>query len=136
MTESPAQPTPVLEQPRLVSLDALRGFDMFWIIGGDTFMTALGQMSDNPVLKALSANLDHVDWEAFRFYDLIFPLFVFLVGVSVVFSLDKVLEREGRSVAVSRVLRRFTLLFLVALLYSGGFSKEWPDIRLLGVLNR
>src|SRR6266478_2605728 len=65
---------------RLVSLDALRGFDMFWIIGGDAFIRALmkwGNWSFSPVVIE---QLEHVEWEGFRFYDLIFPLFIFMAG--------------------------------------------------------
>ncbi|HXG47904.1 MAG TPA: DUF5009 domain-containing protein, partial [Methylomirabilota bacterium] len=119
-----------------MSVDALRGFDMFWIVGADSFMTALGQMSANPVLRSVSRQLEHKAWAGFTFYDLIFPLFVFLVGVSIVFSLTKTLAQEGRGAAHRRILRRAALLYVVALFYSGGVTHPWPDIRLLGVLNR
>ena len=121
---------------RLTSLDALRGFDMFWILGADSFVYALHETSNNPVTKFLAAQLDHAEWEGFHFYDLIFPMFVFIMGVSTVFSLTKIIEREGRAAAVKRVLKRGVLLFIVALIYSGGFTNPWPDMRLMGVLNR
>ena len=122
--------------PRLKSLDALRGFDMFWIMGGDSLAAALHKLSDNRVTEGVADQLEHVPWAGFHFYDLIFPLFVFIVGVSLVFSLGRTLEQEGRAAALKRVFRRTLLLFGIALLYSGGFSRNWPDIRLLGVLNR
>src|SRR5206468_11029797 len=53
-----------------------------------------------------------------------------------VFSLSKTIEREGRAEALKRVFRRGILLFLVGIFYSGGFTNPWPDIRLMGVLNR
>jgi len=121
---------------RLVSLDALRGFDMFWIMGGDSLAAALGGLSESDFVKRLSSQLEHVAWAGFRFYDLIFPLFVFIVGVSLVLSLSRTIEQEGRAEAVKRILRRSVLLFAIALFYSGGFANPWPDIRLLGVLNR
>lgn len=127
---------------RVLSLDALRGFDMFWIIGGDSLAQALKKMSAHgnaSVAKVggfFGDQLEHVEWQGFRFYDLIFPLFVFIVGVSIVFSLTRFVEREGKAAAHKRVLRRFVILFVLALIYSGGGSREWPDIRLLGVLNR
>ena len=124
------------EPRRLMSLDALRGFDMFWILGADSFVYALHETSKNTVTKFLADQLDHAEWQGFHFYDLIFPLFVFMMGVSTVFSLTKILEREGRAAAVKRVLRRGVLLFAVALIYSGGFTNPWPDMRLMGVLNR
>ncbi|HWN94458.1 MAG TPA: heparan-alpha-glucosaminide N-acetyltransferase domain-containing protein [Methylomirabilota bacterium] len=136
----PISATP--ETRRVVSVDALRGFDMFWIIGGDSLAQALKHMSanGNSVFHSIGGlfgdQLEHVEWAGFRFYDLIFPLFVFIVGVSLVFSLTRLVEREGKATAHKRVFRRFALLFILALIYSGGVSHQWPDIRLLGVLNR
>jgi predicted acyltransferase len=142
MSVAVAQPAPPKPSPapattqRLLSVDALRGFDMFWILGGDFFMHALGRMSDKPLAQTLGRQLEHVPWAGFRFYDLIFPMFVFIVGVSMVFSLTKLLQTEGRLAAYKRIFRRSLLLFALGILYSGGLSQEWPNIRLLGVLNR
>ena len=121
---------------RLMSLDALRGFDMFWIIGADSLVYALSRMSQNPATKFLAEQLDHAEWAGFRFYDLIFPLFVFMVGASIVFSLTKTVAEKGRAGAVSRVIKRGILLFAIGIFYSGGFTNPWPDMRLMGVLNR
>lgn len=122
--------------PRLVSLDALRGFDMFWILGADALVLALGAMSLSPTLQALARQLEHRDWAGLAFYDLIFPLFVFIVGVSMVFSLPALVGREGRAGAVKRILRRTLLLFLFGIFYNGGLSQPWPEVRLVGVLQR
>jgi predicted acyltransferase len=121
---------------RLMSVDALRGFDMFWIIGAAGLVSALNEMSHTKVTTFLADQLEHVDWEGFHFYDLIFPLFVFIVGVSLVFSLSRTIEKEGRVSALGRVFRRGVLLYLIGIWYSGGLSDRWPDIRVMGVLNR
>lgn len=121
---------------RLECLDALRGFDMFWIAGGSLVVSALNKVSDNSVFAFFKRQLSHVPWDGFRFYDLIFPLFVFITGVSLVFSLRKAIEREGRAAAFRRVLFRGVALFVLGLIYSGGFTREWPGIRVLGVLQR
>jgi predicted acyltransferase len=84
----------------------------------------------------VSGQFSHVEWEGFCFYDLIFPLFIFITGVSIVFSLTHAVERDGKVAAHLRVLRRAFLLFALGVLYYGGMSKHWPDIRLLGVLQR
>jgi predicted acyltransferase len=131
-----ATTNPVPDSQRLMSLDALRGFDMFWILGADSFVYALHETSQNPVTAFLATQLDHAEWAGFHFYDLIFPLFVFMMGVSTVFSLTKIVQREGRAAAVKRVLQRGILLFIIGLIYSGGFTNPWPDMRLMGVLNR
>jgi predicted acyltransferase len=131
-----------------MSVDALRGFDMFWIIGADALVYAFDRISnggadvapgaDQPftITGFIATQLKHVDWAGFHFYDMIFPLFVFIMGVSLVFSLTKQIEKGGRKDALKRLTRRFVLLFVVAFLYSGGFTNSWPDMRLLGVLNR
>jgi predicted acyltransferase len=124
------------EPQRLMSLDALRGFDMFWILGADSFVYALREMNQSPPVTWLAEELDHAEWAGFHFYDLIFPLFVFMMGVSTVFSLTRIIERAGRAAAIRRVLRRGVLLFVIGLIYSGGFTNPWPDMRLMGVLNR
>lgn len=131
-----ASPDTTPKQTRLMSLDALRGFDMFWILGGDALARALGQMDQNVVTKTLSTQLSHVDWAGFHFYDMIFPLFVFMAGVSTVYSLSKAYETGGRGKALQRVLSRTVLLFLCGIFYSGGMSNFWPNIRVLGVLQR
>jgi predicted acyltransferase len=121
---------------RLMSLDALRGFDMFWIIGADSLVRGLRSVSDTGFTGALARQLEHAHWEGFRFYDLIFPLFVFIVGVALVYSLTRTIAQAGRAQALRRVFVRSALLFALGLFYSGGFTNPWPDIRLLGVLNR
>jgi len=132
----------VLHSSRLASVDALRGLNMFWIMGFDGAMVALAQMSEGkgPLVRAagsfLGAQFQHAAWEGLRFYDLIFPLFVFLTGVSIVLSLPRLVEREGRAKAHLRVLRRSLLLYLLGLIAYGGISEHWTDIRLLGVLQR
>jgi predicted acyltransferase len=121
---------------RLMSVDALRGFDMFWIIGADSLVYALNRMTQTRPTSFLAEQLEHAEWQGFHFYDLIFPLFVFIVGVSLVFSLTKAIARAGRAEALKRVFRRSVLLFALGIFYSGGLSNSWPDIRLMGVLNR
>ena len=127
---------------RVVSIDALRGFSFIGILGGDGIAWSLGEMSDSKSGILSDAGVfvrdqfSHVTWEGFSFYDLIFPLFVFVTGVSIVFSLTHLVEREGKGAAYRRVLRRSLLLFGLGLLYYGGMSRHWPDIRLLGVLQR
>jgi predicted acyltransferase len=61
---------------------------------------------------------------------------VFMAGISIVFSLGKTIRQEGRAAAVKRVVRRGILLFVIGLLYSGGLTNNWPDMRVMGVLNR
>src|SRR4029077_7736016 len=98
---------------RLMSLDALRGFDMFWIVGAEELVAGLRKVSDNRIVQGLADQLEHVQWEGFHFEDLIFPMFVFIAGVSLVFSLSRTIEQEGRSRAVRHILRRAVLFYLL-----------------------
>ena len=141
MTHEPAA-APVSPDPdpaktsRLMSLDALRGFDMFWIVGADALVQGLRKVSDHPAIHRLSEQLEHVEWEGFHFEDLIFPMFVFIVGVSLVFSTGRTIEKEGRAAATRHILRRALLLYLFGVFSYGGFATPFERIRLLGVLQR
>ena len=121
---------------RLVSVDALRGFDMFWIIGADALVQALNRLSQMPFTRFLANQLDHAEWAGFRFYDLVFPLFLFIVGVSIVLSMDRLLATAGRKGALLRIARRSVLLFVLGVFYYGGVARAWPDVQLSGVLPR
>jgi predicted acyltransferase len=119
-----------------MSVDALRGFAMFWIIGADALFYALGKMFPSGPIHSVALQLDHVEWEGLRFYDLIFPTFVFVVGISIVFSIQKIVSLEGKAEATRRILRRGLLLYMLGLFYYGGFSGHFDRIRLVGVLQR
>jgi predicted acyltransferase len=64
---------------RLVSLDALRGFDMFWITGGTAILLGLGKVIQRPFFDKFLEQFDHVPWQCLHFYDLIWPLFMFIM---------------------------------------------------------
>ncbi len=131
---TPPDSSKAVSKGRLISLDALRGFNMFWIVGASSLVHALKKMSDTGVIKGFSKQLGHVQWEGFNFIDLIFPMFVFISGISLVFSLDKTLERQGKAKALKRLITRSALLILLGIYYSGGLRQPWPNIRLMGVL--
>jgi predicted acyltransferase len=121
---------------RLMSLDALRGFDMFWIVGAEEIVHALHKVSHSRVATFLEGQLTHKEWAGVAFYDLIFPLFVFIVGVSLVFSLSRLVQQSGKATAVKRILRRSLLLYVIGIFYYGGFTESVERIRWLGVLQR
>jgi predicted acyltransferase len=131
-----------LQTRRAVSLDALRGFNFVWILGGEGAVLALATMAKgkgdtiDAVGTFLATQISHSDWDGFHFYDLIFPLFLFITGTAIALSLPRLVEREGRTKAHLRVLRRALLLYALGLIYYGGISQHWDDIRYLGVLQR
>ncbi len=127
---------------RVVSVDALRGFNFIWILGGDGAIWALADMAHDkgPAASAiggfLNDELHHSAWEGFTFYDFVFPLFIFITGVSIVLALPRLVERQGSLHAHLRVLRRALLLYGLGLIYYGGLRHGLGDVRLLGILQR
>jgi predicted acyltransferase len=122
---------------RLQSIDALRGFDMFWIAGGEDVLKAWAAWSNWPIRGTIEEQLEHVPWQGFRFYDLIYPLFLFLVGVVIPFSQEKLRERgEPRAATYRRIFRRTVLLFALGLLCNGVLQFHFHDLRIAGVLQR
>jgi len=119
---------------RIMSIDALRGFDMFFIVGMEEVFEAVSEMF--PMQPTLNASLQHAPWAGFHFYDLIFPLFAFLIGVSLVFSLGKAVAAEGKSQASVKILRRGVILYLLGILTYRGIADGIDHVRLLGVLQR
>ena len=65
---------------RLLSLDALRGFDMFFIMGGASLFVALATLCPTPFFQAIAEQMHHVEWNGLTHHDTIFPLFLFIAG--------------------------------------------------------
>lgn len=133
-TAAPAGAPPAAR--RLMSLDALRGFDMFWIVGGEELVHGLYKAWPAGPVHLLEQQMDHKPWQGVGFYDMIFPLFVFIVGASLVFSVSRMIERSGKGAAFRRIFVRSLLLYLFGLLVYGGLSKGVDHIRWMGVLQR
>ncbi len=134
---SPTVPTPATTAgARLLSLDALRGFDMIWIMGLEEVGAALAKASQAPWAQFFGEQLDHVPWAGFHWLDLVFPMFVFIAGVSTVFSLTKAEREHGKAGALKKLAVRCLILFLLGVFYNGGIAKGIDGIRWLGVLQR
>ena len=106
-----------MEKPtRLMSLDALRGFDMLWIIGGEKVIRNLAKASDNGLMNVVSNQMEHVDWIGFHFYDLIMPLFLFMVGMSIPFSVSKrLLMGDSKNKIYRHAIKRSAILFILGM---------------------
>ncbi len=122
---------------RLESLDALRGFDRFWIVGGTALVAALADATGWPVFGWLESQSRHPPWHGFTLYDLIFPLFLFLAGVSLPFSIAARRARGQDDRAFLRhALRRAALLVLLGAVYNGLLRFELDEQRWASVLGR
>ncbi|RZS96525.1 acyltransferase family protein [Cecembia calidifontis] len=100
---------------RLVSLDAYRGLTMFLLIAEAAwvYQTLLDAFPSDSFAHAVFTQFTHHPWNGLRFWDLIQPFFMFIVGVAMPFSLNKRLAMEGKSSKVTQhILRRCLLLFL------------------------
>lgn len=124
---------------RLYSLDALRGFDMFWIMGAEEIAHALYKATGSPVAGAVSQQLTHPAWNGFALYDLIFPLFLFLAGVATPYSVGRELEQgKSKQQLLLRVFKRSMILVVLGIFYNSGLSHLTPfnEIRFPSVLGR
>ncbi len=122
---------------RIASIDALRGFDMLWITGGEEIIHSLHKVIPSPMLAGLNLQFQHVTWEGFHFEDLIFPLFLFIVGVVLPFSITRRLEAgANRAQIYWHLVRRLALLFLLGLVVNGLLNFNFQELRIPGVLQR
>ncbi len=129
---------------RLQSLDALRGFDMVWIISGEIIVHALATASGDPVSAWMSDQLRHTAWNGFTFYDMIFPLFIFIAGISMPFSIGHKLEgKEGAELVQARrgvyvsMLKRTLILVLCGMVVNGALEfNGYAQTRFASVLGR
>lgn len=129
-----AKKAPAAKGGRLLSLDALRGFDMFFIMGGSQLMMALCA-AFGASGGAFARQFRHSAWTGFTFQDLIFPLFLFIAGVSFPFSTAKRLSQGAtRARLVVHVLRRGLTLILLGLVYYGLLKFDFERLRFFGVL--
>ena len=129
--------TPAASKGRLLSLDALRGFDMLWIIGGGGFLTTLAQVTDAPWIDALGKQMEHVVWNGFHFYDLIFPLFMFISGVAIPYSVKSALAKNpSKAKLILKVFKRMAILIILGVLYNGVFRDGFENARYASVLGQ
>ena len=122
---------------RLDSLDALRGFDMFWITGGSYLIEVLTNYTGSGWLSVINDQLEHVPWNGFHFYDLIFPLFMFISGVAIPFALVSKLEKNvPKSSLAKKVIVRGLTLVLLGWIYNGVFRNGFENPRFPSVLGQ
>jgi predicted acyltransferase len=129
-----------LQKPskRLTSLDVFRGI----AITGMILVNMAG------VADQVYPPLLHADWNGCTPTDLVFPFFLFIVGVAIAFSLSKYTDSRDSSVALTphtkeswgglywRIIRRSAILFGLGLLLNGFWNYDWSTIRIMGVLQR
>jgi predicted acyltransferase len=122
---------------RLYSLDALRGFDMFWIMGGAGIFIGLASLTGWPLFKWWAEQCEHVPWHGFHFYDMIFPLFLFIAGISFPFSMAKRAAMNDTRVSIYKhVISRGLILVVLGIIYNNGINFDFAHLRYGSVLGR
>jgi len=126
VSRSTPPPAAVSGPTRITSIDALRGFDMFWIMGPEMghalvlSFAALVLGGKQNIPQWLAYNLNHPRWTGFSAWDMIMPLFLFIVGVAMPFSLGRRLEEGApRSSIYFKALRRVVILWIFGLISQG-----------------
>jgi predicted acyltransferase len=122
---------------RLYSLDALRGFDMFWIIGGGELFQVIAKCLPNKGFQILAGQMEHVPWAGFHFYDLIFPLFMFISGatipMAILFKLEKGASKKDM---ILKVTRRMAILVILGIIFNGTLRDGFANARYASVLGQ
>lgn len=123
---------------RLQSLDTLRGCDMFFIMGGSSLLASIcGLFPNSEVATSIAAQFYHVSWHGFAFQDMIFPLFLFIAGISFPYSIAKSRSKQyPESKILFNVVRRGVLLILLGMIYNGLFKFDFENLRCASVLGR
>jgi len=122
---------------RLLSLDTLRGFDMAMLLGGGGIIIALSNLTGWNWMEALATQQHHVEWEGFRFYDLIFPLFMFISGVAIPYAINSKVEKGvDKSRLFKKIFIRLLALIGLGLLYNGALRRGFTDLRYVSVLSQ
>lgn len=113
---SPAAPAVVPGQ-RLLSLDFLRGFTMFWLVGGRELAIAVTACISASAGDAVETQLSHAPWQGFVAWDMIMPVFLFVVGTAMPLAMAKRLEPgQSRAAVYLRIGRRVAVLWLLGII--------------------
>ena len=112
---------------RLESLDALRGFDLFCLVGLSVVLKAIKRVVDVPWYDSMMWAFTHVEWEGFAPWDLVMPLFMFMSGITIPFALSRYVKGQDRGAAYLRIARRVVVLWILGMICQGRLLALDPD---------
>ena len=140
-TPAPAPPTPIAQPSaavaapaRVLSVDVLRGLTIALMI----------LVNDPGDWAHTYTQLDHAKWNGFTLTDFVFPNFLFLVGVSIIFSLQSriarsasgILDKATKKTLALHILRRAFLIFAIKMILTAFPYFHYTHFRIYGVLTR
>jgi hypothetical protein len=122
---------------RLLSIDALRGFDMLFIMGFSSLVVAVCSLFPGGADCWLATTMGHAKWHGFTHHDTIFPLFLFLAGMSFPFSYAKQVSSgvPTREIYL-KIVKRAIILICLGVVYNGFFKLDFEKLRICSVLGR
>lgn len=112
---------------RLESLDALRGFDLFFLVALGPLMHSLARTANVEWLNESMWVFSHVSWEGFSPWDLIMPLFLFMSGISMPFSLSRYKSISDKRPLLRRLAKRILLLWIFGMMCQGNLLALDPN---------
>ena len=112
---------------RLESLDILRGFDLFMLVGLEMAMHHLSVAIDTPAFHSFMWCFTHVDWEGFSTWDLVMPLFMFMSGITIPFALSRYKDAQDKSLIYKRIFKRVVLLWIFGMMCQGNLLGLNPE---------
>lgn len=121
-----------LNQERLASLDMLRGLDLFMLVFFQPVFVAFAKHWSNvPFISYLLNQFSHASWEGFTAWDLVMPLFLFMVGAAMPFSFEKYRQSNNKLAIYKKIIRRFIILFILGIVVQGNLlSLDIREIRI------
>ena len=106
-----------------------------WVEG--EFLLVLPHLTGWPVFEWWAAQLKHVPWHGFTFEDMIFPLFLFIAGISFPFSMSKrIASNDSRKSIYKHVISRGLILVLLGIIYNNSVNFDFANLRYGSVLGR
>lgn len=113
---------------RLESLDVLRGFDLFFLVALSDLVEELAEVIDKPWMGTVMEYFTHKKWEGFSTWDLVMPLFMFMAGVAIPYSLSKYKEKgTDRKKLYWRLGKRILLLWIFGMMVQGNLMALDPQ---------
>ena len=100
-----------------MSLDVLRGLVLFMLVFFQPVLWSVGHVVDKPWMDAILYQFSHDPWDGFRVWDMIMPMFMFMAGVTIPFSMEKYKGDKNR--AYLRIIRRVLLLWILGMVVQG-----------------